>query len=101
MRIAVTCAWCGEEIRTGHEPVSHTICPACAEERFGIRPKTLVDFWLGVDVLLRRANERTATYGEVRSYFYDGVSIAEAIDLVLMDRDLGTPDWDTRGRECG
>ncbi len=28
---AVVCAWCHENIREGSEPVSHGICPTCAD----------------------------------------------------------------------
>ena len=34
----VVCAWCGEIVKEGIEPISHTICEECAErerEKYG------------------------------------------------------------------
>ena len=32
MMMRAVCSWCGELVREGREPVTHTICTSCAEE---------------------------------------------------------------------
>lgn len=95
------CAWCGEVLRDGDGPVSHGICGPCAD-RVKTGPPALPDYWREVDREMDRSGQPATHYMEVREQWADGRSVAEAVDLIIMGRDILalTPDWDTRHKEA-